>query len=240
MTPAVKADRRRPGPTPALADEIVRCVDVAHTYGSGSTAVVAVHGTDLVVRPGDRIAVTGASGSGKSTLLMLLAGLDLPTAGSVTWPGLQIGFAGRPRDVGVVFQGPSLLPALDVRENVELPLLLADVPAAETSTRARAALAQVGVDDLAERLPEELSGGQAQRVAIARVLASRPVLILADEPTGQLDGDTADRVIGVLIAAADRLGAALVISTHDPRVARRMSVRWRMRDGRLDTAGSSL
>lgn len=211
------------------------CIDVAHTYGSGKTAVVAVHGADAAIHREDRIAIVGASGSGKSTLLLMLAGLERPTAGTLTWPALATGAGVGPTGIGMVFQGPSLLPALDVRENVELPMLLAGVGAAEASDRRQEALAQLDLSELAKRLPEELSGGQSQRVAIARVLACRPALILADEPTGQLDRDTADHVISVLIEAAEQLGAALVISTHDPRVAGRMAVQWRMRDGRLST-----
>jgi putative ABC transport system ATP-binding protein len=192
-----------------------------------------VHGADCEIWPGDRIAVVGASGSGKSTLLHLLAGLEPPTAGTVTWPGSDRSPGPDPAAVGVVFQGPSLIPALDVTENVALPLVLAGADDADATARAAAALVRVGVADLAAKLPEELSGGQAQRVAVARVLAARPRLILADEPTGQLDRTTAAHVIDVLIAAADDLGAALVITTHDPEIAGRMDRRWPMGSGRL-------
>lgn len=205
---------------------LVECVDLARTYGTGAAAVVAVHGATCRIPPGARIALTGPSGSGKSTLLHLLGGLEDPTAGTITWPE-------RP-SVGIVFQGPSLLPALDVVENVALPLLLARHRPADATTHARRALARLGIDDLAGALPDELSGGQAQRVAIARVLATRPLLILADEPTGQLDRQSADRVMSVLSTTADEVGAALVVATHDPVVAARLTVRWTMRDGRLD------
>jgi putative ABC transport system ATP-binding protein len=132
-----------------------------------------------------------------------------------------------------VFQGPSLVPALDVVENVALPLQLAGIRAPEATERATAALDTLELGTLAARLPDELSGGQAQRVAVARVLACRPALILADEPTGQLDRDAADRVVAVLLQAADELGAALVVATHDPVVADRLAHQWRMTDGRL-------
>jgi putative ABC transport system ATP-binding protein len=135
--------------------------------------------------------------------------------------------------VGVVFQGPSLLMPLDVAENVALPLLLAGASPDEARTRAAKALDQAGVADLALRLPEELSGGQAQRVAVARVFASEPQLILADEPTGQLDALHRDHVVDMLIQAADALQAGLVIATHDRRVADRLDTQWTMDDGRL-------
>ncbi|MFJ7244316.1 ABC transporter ATP-binding protein [Kitasatospora sp. NPDC098652] len=192
-----------------------------------------MHGTSCRVHAGDRIAITGPSGSGKSTLLHLMAGLEQPTRGRVTWPHLPGGASDLAREIGVVFQGPSLIPALDVAENTQLPLDLAGLPQAQARARAEAALARVGVTDLARKLPEELSGGQAQRVAIARVLALRPSLILADEPTGQLDQATGQHVIDVLLAAAHDTGAALVVTTHDEAVAARLPIRWRMHDGRL-------
>jgi ABC-type lipoprotein export system ATPase subunit len=209
------------------------CIDVARTYGAGVNAVVAVHAVTCTVQPSTRIALTGPSGSGKSTLLHLMAGLETPSAGHLEWPALGGHPLGHPGRVGVVFQGPSLLPALDVTENVALALLLADVTEAEASLRAVDALHRLGIGDLANKLPEELSGGQAQRVAIARVLAARPRLILADEPTGQLDHQSAAMVLDVLLQASDELGAALVVSTHDPLIAGRLPGIWAMRDGRL-------
>lgn len=220
---------------PAQEPELVRCRDVARTFGSGTRAVVAVHGTNCAIRAGMQIALTGPSGSGKSSLVHLLAGLDVPTAGEVTWPALDGDPHGRPGVVGVVFQGPSLLSGLSVEENVALPLQLAGTSARESLARARAALATLHIEDLAHRLPDELSGGQAQRAAVARVLAGRPRLILADEPTGTLDHDAGFLVISVLLEAAERLGAALIVSTHDQAVFDRFPVRWFMRNGRLHT-----
>lgn len=214
---------------------LVRCDDVSRTYGSGPSAVVAVHGATGEIRAGDRIAVVGVSGSGKSTLLHLLAGLEPPTTGTVTWPGLALPPSAFPGAVGVVFQGPSLIPALDVTENVALPLVLAGWSQDAADAAALEALARLGVADLRARLPEELSGGQAQRAAVARVLASRPRLVLADEPTGQLDHTTARHVVDVLVEAVEELGAALVITTHDPVIAERMEQEWPMHDGRLRT-----
>ncbi|CAM5726448.1 ABC transporter ATP-binding protein OS=Streptomyces alboniger OX=132473 GN=CP975_22550 PE=3 SV=1 [Streptomyces alboniger] len=211
------------------SDEILlTCTDAALTFGRGAQAVVAVHGADLEIRAGDRLAVIGPSGSGKSSLLHLLAGLEQPTRGSVT-RAASLG----PYDIGLVFQGDSLIPALSVAENTALPLILADRPEDEARQDALAALALVDGADLADRLPEEISGGQAQRVAAARVLAQAPQLILADEPTGRLDHATGARVLDALLAAADHTGAALVVTTHDPAVAARLTVRRTMRDGRL-------
>jgi len=220
----------------------VVCEDVARTYGTGPTAVVAVYGVSCTVPPGSRIALTGPSGSGKSTLLHLMAGLETPTSGTIAWPALDGHPHGHPGCVGVVFQGPSLLPALDIAENVALPLLLADVEEGEAARRASDALHRLGIDDLADKLPEQLSGGQVQRVAVARVLASRPRLILADEPTGQLDHHAAQLVVDVLLQASAELGASLVVATHDPIIAERLEVQWTMRDGRIDpppTIGAS-
>ena len=218
---------------------LIEMQDVALTYGSGPTAVVAVHGATCQVPTGARLAITGPSGSGKSTLLHLMAGLERPTAGRMSWPALGEDPLGRPGLVGVVFQGPSLIPTLDVAENVALPLVLAGTADRDAHELAMNALETLEIDDLAGKLPDELSGGQAQRVAIARAMATRPVLILADEPTGQLDRATGAHVIDVLLGAADLLGAAVVISTHDPAVSDRLSTRWRIRDGVLSTADPS-
>lgn len=213
--------------------DLVRCAGLSRTHGSGAGAVTAVREVTCSLRPGMQVALTGPSGSGKSTLLHLLAGLDTPTGGTITWPGLDGAPAGRPGLAGLVFQGPSLLPPLDVTENIALPLLLAGCDEIEARERAAAALHDVGLDELATRLPEELSGGQAQRVAVARVLAARPRLILADEPTGQLDSAHAAQVAGLLLGTASRLGAGLVLATHDLTIARRLPVRWQMAGGHM-------
>jgi putative ABC transport system ATP-binding protein len=211
--------------------ELARCTDLTRTYGSGAGEVRALRGVSCTLRPGAQVALTGPSGSGKSTLLHLLAGLDTPTGGTIAWPGLDGSPEGRPGLIGMVFQGPSLLPPLDVTENIALPLLLAGFTETQARERATAALHDVGLDELAARLPEELSGGQAQRVAVARALAARPRVILADEPTGQLDSAHAAQVVGLLLDAATMLGAALVLSTHDLTIAERVPERWRMADG---------
>jgi putative ABC transport system ATP-binding protein len=213
-------------------EPLVLCVDVTRTFGSGPTTVIAVQHATCEVHVGDRIAITGPSGSGKSTLLHMLGGLERPTAGSVSWPGLRGDPIANPGQIGTVFQAPSLLPPLDVRENVGLPLLISgDV--ADLELRVESALQALDIEHLGRQLPEELSGGQAQRVAVARVLAMAPVLILADEPTGQLDAEHGRHVIDALFETAHRLGAALVVATHDDKIADRFLVRWTVDDGQV-------
>lgn len=214
---------------------LVRCLDAARTYGAGSSATVALQPTSCVISASARIALVGPSGSGKSTLLHLMAGLDAPTLGTVDWPAIGSRDDLRSGAVGVVFQGPSLLPPLTVEENVALPLVLAGAGDADAHLRARIALDLLDLIDLADKLPEEISGGQAQRIAVARAIAGEPKLILADEPTGQLDRLNGAAVVDVLLAAADHTGAALLVSTHDMTVAERLPERWEMSDGRLDT-----
>jgi putative ABC transport system ATP-binding protein len=217
----------------APTDPVFRGQQLRRTYGSGNRTVYAVHNATATVWPGDRIAVTGASGSGKSTLLHLMAGLETPTSGTRSWPALGGSPDRDPASIGVAFQAPSLLPPLNVVENVELPLLLKAVAAVQARERAFAALADLSVDDLAAKLPEELSGGQAQRVVLARALVSRPALILADEPTGQLDHRTADQVLRVLLDTAAGYGTAVVVATHDREVAARLDIEWIMAAGSL-------
>jgi ABC-type lipoprotein export system ATPase subunit len=214
---------------------LVSCAGAGRTYGRGAAATVALQPTDCEVGKGARIAIAGPSGSGKSTLLHLIAGLDDPTVGAVSWPALGDRGALRPGPVAMVFQGPSLLPPLTVAENVALPLVLAGERPDQARRRGLIALAVVHLSELADKLPEEISGGQAQRVAVARALVGRPRLILADEPTGQLDGANAIAVVELLLAAAEQGDAALVVATHDPLVADRLSARWQMHSGRLET-----
>ncbi len=218
-----------------MDEPLVVATNVSRRFGHGPRAVAAVRGASCVVFPDDRIALTGPSGSGKSTLLHLLGGLDSPTDGTVTWPALGPRETLRPGQVVDVFQGPSLLPPLSVLENVRFPLLLGGAEDAAATEEARAALARFGLDHLRDKLPEEISGGQAQRVAIARALAVRPALVLADEPTGQLDSATAVSVLDLLLNVLADLGAAIVLSTHDPRIAERLDTVWTMRDGTLQT-----
>jgi ABC-type lipoprotein export system ATPase subunit len=215
---------------------VVRAVGVARTFGSGSNAVVAVHGVTCDVGPGEMIALMGPSGSGKTTLLHLMAGLDSPTTGTIDWPSIGTRQSLRPGPIAIVFQAPSLLPPLDVVENVMLPLLLQGTDRRSARAAAVGALVRLDLESISDKLPEELSGGQAQRVAVARVLAGRPQLILADEPTGQLDHASGAVVVDALLQAASETGAALIVNTHDLLVADRLPVRWSMSGGRLVTA----
>ena len=219
-------------------EPLARCRGAGRTYGAGATATVALQPTDCAVPARARIALVGPSGSGKSTLLHLLAGLDEPSVGTVDWPAIGNRGALRPGPVGVVFQGPSLLAPLTVLENVALPAVLAGTPDREARDEARLALETLGLSELADKLPEEISGGQAQRVAVARALAGEPRLLLADEPTGQLDHASAQVLMATLLAAAARTGAALVVATHDSVVADRLTERWELHDGRLEAAGT--
>ncbi len=218
-----------------MADPLVVATGLSRQFDPGPYAVNALVDATCTVEANARIAIVGPSGSGKSTLLHLLGNLDQPTSGTISWPGLGPPESLRPSRIVNIFQGPSLLPTLSVMENVVLQLLLSGAGEADARVEAERALALFETADLRDKLPEELSGGQAQRVSIARAIAVRPWLILADEPTGQLDSATAARVLDRLLASADDLGAALVVSTHDRRVAQRLSTTWSMASGTLTT-----
>ena len=217
-----------------INEVLVRIQNLSRTYWRGTRSVQALVEATGVIRPGDRIALVGPSGSGKSTLLQLIAGLDQPTGGQITWPALDETSGLLPLQVSFVFQMLSLLPPLSVLENVELPLLLGDKGVEEAHETALAMLELFNLQELAGKLPEELSGGQAQRVAMARALACRPRLLLADEPTGQLDQHTARQMFDVLFDMLQVSGTALVVATHDPAVAERLAVNWRMQHGVLE------
>ncbi|GAA4244532.1 ATP-binding cassette domain-containing protein [Dactylosporangium darangshiense] len=203
---------------------------LVRTFG----ATTAVRDVSCVVGEGARIAVTGASGSGKSTLLHLIAGIDEPTGGTAGWPRLDGHPRQHPGRIGIVLQRPALLPTLDVGENVALPLLLAGRPAESARLAAGDTLALLGLTELVDRLPHELSGGQAQRVAVARAVAARPQLIVADEPTAAMDTDGAAHLVDALLAVADRTCAALLLATHDTAVADRLQQRWHVVDGTIE------
>lgn len=226
-----------------MTDDLVRAQQVHRSYGSGHTAVRAVDGVSLTVARGEVLALTGPSGCGKSTLLALLGGLDAPDSGTVTvdgqdWRALDGGARARLRRAicGYVFHNLALLPAATAFENVEVPLLLAGVPAAQRRAQVEAALARVGVGEQAAHLPDQLSGGQQQRVGIARALVHRPVLVLADEPTGSLDSVNAQEITRVLVSTAREQGAAVVLVTHDPRVAGHADRKLELHSGRLSQA----
>jgi ABC-type lipoprotein export system ATPase subunit len=216
-------------PLGANGTSVAVCDSVSRSFGD----VRAVQDVYCALGAGQRVVIVGPSGSGKSTLLHIIAGIEEPSSGVVSWPALGERDQLRPRQVALIFQAPSLLAPLDVLENVALPLVLAGIDSEDAQAAAHDALSRLNLDDLANRLPQELSGGQAQRVAVARVIAGRPRLVVADEPTGQLDRTTGARMLDVLDAAVADIGAALLLSTHDPRVAARFDARWTMSDGRL-------
>ena len=188
---------------------------------------------DLEVRPGSDLALTGRSGSGKTTLLLALAGLLPPSEGTVTWPGLATNPAERRRQIGMVFQAPSLMPELTALENVTLPLRLRGETADAAREQSLGALALVRGADLAAALPAQMSGGQQQRVAIARVLAGGHRLVLADEPTGALDRVHAQEAALALREGVAATGGALVLATHDPELAELFDDRLTVADGAL-------
>lgn len=215
-----------------MADVVVQAVNAAKVY-DGPSMVVAVAGATCSVSAADRIALVGPSGSGKSTLLYMLGGLERPSSGSVVWPKVR---SGRlfPRYAGFVFQNPNLLDPLTAAENVAIPLLLSGVTPDRAREAALAALARMDLIAVADKLPQELSGGQAQKVGIARALVGQPAIVFADEPTGQLDRAAADHAIDRLTQAVTTSGAALVVATHDDRVASRLPLRWRIVHGVLE------
>jgi putative ABC transport system ATP-binding protein/lipoprotein-releasing system ATP-binding protein len=217
-----------------MPDTLIAARNLGRTYTHGNTPEVALASATCTVRAGDRIAVVGPSGSGKSTLLHLLGGLDEPTSGEIAWPALGSRDTLRPQHIAFVFQTPSLLPSLTAVENVALPLLLGGMPPDDARRAALDALERIELADIADKLPEELSGGQMQRVGVARALAYHPRLILADEPTGQLDGATAHHLLETLLGVLAPTDTALVIATHDLRVAARMETTWHIAHGRLE------
>lgn len=210
------------------------------SYQMGHRTLEVLRGVDLAVARGEFVALRGASGAGKSTLLHLLGGLDLPNRGEVLAEGRPLGGRGsdalarwRNARVGFVFQAYHLLPELDALENVCLPARMARVAPAAAAERARELLVRVGLGERLEHKPYELSGGEQQRVAIARALVNRPDLILADEPTGNLDSRTGEEIIHLLCTLQSERGATLLIATHDARVAARAPRVVELLDGRV-------
>lgn len=227
----------------ASGELVLEAVGLTKTYGAGDAEVHAVAGVDLAVAAGELVVVRGRSGAGKTTLLDLLGGLQPATSGTVVLAGEPLGGLPderlaevRRRVLGTVVQSFDLIPVLSAAENVEVPLRIARTPVAERDARVRELLGLVGLGDHAAQRPAELSGGQQQRVAIARALAASPRLLLADEPTGQLDSDTASSVMRLLRDLVDATGLAAVVTTHDPRVAAFADRVLEMHDGRLTAA----
>jgi len=217
--------------TPAAAaagTSIVRIRDLVKDYRRGSETVRVLDGLSLDIRQGDFVALMGPSGSGKSTLLNLIGGLDHPTSGTLEVDGLRVdelseGSLGRWRadHVGFIFQMYNLLPVLTAERNVELPLLLTNLDRESRMQRVAAALKLVGLEDRAKHRPRELSGGQEQRVGIARAIVTDPTLLLCDEPTGDLDRKSGDEILTLLEALNDEYGKTIIMVTHDPHAAER-------------------
>jgi putative ABC transport system ATP-binding protein len=220
-------------------EPIIAMANIRKVYDTGKVKVEALKGVDLDIFPGEFVAIVGPSGSGKSTLMNLVGCLDTPTDGTYSIGGDNVAGVSRDtlaeirnRRVGFVFQNFNLLPHITAQENVELPMLFGGVSPKERRTRAAELLGKVGLGDRLDHKPTELSGGQMQRVAIARALAMNPDIILADEPTGNLDTSSGTDVMG-LFNELWKSGRTLVIITHDPALAKRASRRVEIRDGRI-------
>ena len=209
-----------------MSEPIVVLDNIVKSYRRGQQVVPVLDRISFDIAPGEFLALMGPSGSGKSTLLNLIAGIDRPDSGTLRVAGTDIGLLGegeladwRARNIGFIFQFYNLMPVLDARENVELPLLLTNLSRRERRERAELALSMVGLADRMDHTPNELSGGQQQRVAIARALISDPTLIVADEPTGDLDRDSATDILSLLQRLNHDLGKTIVMVTHDTRAA---------------------
>ncbi len=227
------------------SNEMLRLVDVRKTYHIGPATREVLQGIALEVNAGDLVSIMGSSGSGKTTLMNIIGLLDRPTSGACFLNGHKVSSLTddalsvlRNEHIGFVFQSFQLLPQLTASENVCLPLVYRGLGLAEMRQRAHAMLDRVGMNDWAEHRPDQLSGGQKQRVAIARALAGNPALLLADEPTGALDTDTAAEVMALLLQLNSEQGVTILIITHDPLVARQCTRQLRIHDGRLLEKGA--
>ena len=219
---------------------VIRLAGVSKTYASGENAVAALRGVSFQANAGEMVALTGPSGSGKSTLLNLCGLIDTPDAGAREFAGLRLDGQSaaqltriRREKVGFVFQGFNLVPVMTAYDNVEYPLLLLGAPFAERRKRVLEALERVGLAGYENRLPDALSGGQRQRVAIARALVKSPALVIADEPTGNLDSATAAQIVELLRELTHERGAAAAVATHDERMTRYCDRVVRLVDGAI-------
>jgi putative ABC transport system ATP-binding protein len=228
-----------------MSEPMIQCRDLTKSYRKGATVVTPLEALDLDVPAGEFLALMGPSGSGKTTLLNLLSGIDSPTSGTLEIGGRDIGGFSRrqltrwrARNIGYIFQLYHLVPILTAFENVELPLLLDPLSRRERHDRVRAALDLVDLSDRAEHRPTELSGGQEQRVAIARALVADPELLVADEPTGDLDREAATRILELLRSLSREHGKTIVMVTHDPRAAEAADRTLHLEKGRLVEPGT--
>jgi lipoprotein-releasing system ATP-binding protein len=219
---------------------VLACSALTKHFMQGDTRVDVLNGVELSLAPGERLAIVGASGSGKTTLLQLLGGLDLPSSGTVNIMGQAVNALSdaargdlRNRALGFVYQFHHLLPEFTALENVAMPLLIRRTPVEHARRRARELLARVGLANRVEHRPAQMSGGERQRTAVARALVTQPSVVLADEPTGNLDGNNAAQVFDLMLELNRELGTALVIVTHAPELARRMQRTLTLTDGRL-------
>ncbi len=229
--------------TPPLESEreaAVICQEVFREFEDGTRTIKVLRGTDLVVKRGEFVSIVGASGSGKTTLLNLIGGLDRPTSGKILIDGVEITGLNddemsemRRHKIGVLFQDQHLLPIFTAIENVQVPMLLDEVRAEKRHKRSMELLAAVGVDHRAHHMPHELSGGMRSRVALARALANDPIVLLCDEPTGDLDHKTGAEIIKLMRDLAKKQNRAVITVTHDPETARMSDRILLLRDGKL-------
>ncbi|MCA1175303.1 MULTISPECIES: lipoprotein-releasing ABC transporter ATP-binding protein LolD [unclassified Pantoea] len=219
---------------------LLQCRDLCKRYQEGSVQTDVLRNVAFSLQPGELTAIVGSSGSGKSTLLHLLGGLDAPTSGDVVFDGKSLNDMSsaakaelRNRELGFIYQFHHLLPDFTALENVAMPLLIGKTAKAEAAARALEMLAAVGLEKRAAHRPSELSGGERQRVAIARALVNRPRLVMADEPTGNLDARNADAIFKLLGELNQQQGTAFLVVTHDLNLAKRLNRQMEMRDGQL-------
>ncbi|MDH3590066.1 MAG: ABC transporter ATP-binding protein [Gammaproteobacteria bacterium] len=229
-----------------MSENLVQVRSLTKEYKRGAERLVVLDKLDLDVRKGDFVALMGPSGSGKTTLLNLIGGIDRPNSGSVEVSGQRIDQLSdralahwRARHVGFIFQMFNLLPVLSAERNVELPLLLTNMGGAERRKRARTALSLVGLADRVSHKPAQLSGGQEQRVGIARAIVTDPELLLCDEPTGDLDRKAGDEILELLVALNDSQGKTIIMVTHDPHAAERAKRTVHLDKGRLEMVAAA-